>query len=99
MVSQWLGSYWTRTNVSTFDLMYVAKPVILNTQCTSPNTSWGTSQITSQMICAGDADGGESTCSGDSGGPLIIAGDNDVATLIGTTSFGPLIIAGDNDVA
>jgi len=76
-------------NVETLDLMYVAKPVILNTQCTSPNTSWGTGQITSNMICAGDADGGESTCSGDSGGPLIVAGANDQATLIGTTSFGP----------
>jgi len=88
VASGW-GLIGQEPNVSTFDLMYVAKPVILNTQCTSPNTSWGTSQITSQMICAGDADGGESTCSGDSGGPLIIAGDNDVATLIGTTSFGP----------
>ena len=54
------------------NLQYVAKPVILNTQCTSPNTLWGTGQITSNMICAGDADGGESTCSGDSGGPLIV---------------------------
>merc|ERR1712156_93904 len=88
VASGW-GLIGQEPNVSTFDLMYVAKPVILNTQCTSPNTSWGTSQITSQMICAGDADGCESTCSGDSGGPLIIAGDNDVATLIGPTSFGP----------
>ena len=41
------------------------------------------------MICAGDADGGESTCKGDSGGPLVISGTGDVATIIGTTSFGP----------
>ena len=69
------------------DLQYVAKPVIVNTQCRL--TSWAPSQITDNMICAGDADGGESTCSGDSGGPLIVAGANDVATIIGTTSFGP----------
>ena len=40
------------------------------------------------MICAGDADGGQSTCKGDSGGPLVISGTGDVATIIGTTSFG-----------
>jgi len=71
----------------TLNLMYVAKPVIVNTQCRL--TSWGPNQITEYMICAGDADGGESTCKGDSGGPLVIAGANDVATIIGTTSFGP----------
>merc|ERR1712025_1233737 len=73
----------------TLDLMYVTKPVILGTQCTRPNFLWAASQITAQMICAGDADGGESTCRGDSGGPLVIAGANDAATIIGTTSFGP----------
>merc|ERR1712073_14379 len=86
VASGW-GLIGQEPNVQTFDLMYVAKPVILNTQCTSPNTLWGTGQITSNMICAGDADGGESTCSGDSGGPLIVAGDNDVATLIGTAGL------------
>jgi len=71
----------------TLDLMYVTKPVILNTQCR--NTKWNAKQITDMMICAGDADGGQSTCKGDSGGPLVIAGADDVATIIGTTSFGP----------
>ena len=28
------------------------------------------------MICAGDQDGGESTCNGDSGGPLVIGKRN-----------------------
>merc|ERR1712212_350725 len=72
----------------THNLMYVAKPVIPTAQCR--NTLWAASQIKDTMICAGDADGGESTCKGDSGGPLVIAGADDVATLIGTTSFGPL---------
>jgi len=75
-------------DIGTHDLMYVAKPVIPNTQCR--NTGWAWWQITNQMICAGDADGGESTCEGDSGGPLVIAGAGDVATVIGTTSFGLL---------
>merc|ERR1719219_1578947 len=37
-------------NQGTLDLMYVTKPVILNTQCTRPNFLWGTSQITDKMI-------------------------------------------------
>ena len=52
------------------------------------NTSWNSNSITNVMICAGDADGGESTCHGDSGGPLVIAGANDAAVIVGTTSFG-----------
>jgi len=86
VASGW-GLIGQEPNVRTLNLMYVAKPVIVNTQCRL--TSWAPSQITDNMICAGDADGGESTCSGDSGGPLIVAGANDVATIIGTTSFGP----------
>jgi secreted trypsin-like serine protease len=85
VASGW-GLIGQEPNVRTLNLMYVAKPVIVNTQCRL--TSWAPSQITDNMICAGDADGGESTCRGDSGGPLIVAGANDVATLIGTTSFG-----------
>merc|ERR1712088_641926 len=85
VASGW-GLIGQEPDVGTLDLMYVAKPVIPNTQCR--NTFWAPSQITDQMICAGDADGGESTCSGDSGGPLVIAGANDAATIVGTTSFG-----------
>jgi len=86
VASGW-GLVGQEPDVRTLNLMYVTKPVIPNTQCR--NTLWAASQITDQMICAGDADGGESTCRGDSGGPLIIAGANDAATIIGTTSFGP----------
>ena len=69
------------------NLQYVTKPVIPTTKCR--NTKWPSSLITDKMICAGDNDGGESTCRGDSGGPLVIADGNNVAIIIGTTSFGP----------
>jgi len=87
VASGW-GLIGQKPNKETLNLMYVAKPVIPAAQCRT-NTKWTASQITNKMICAGDSDGGESTCNGDSGGPLVIAGANDAATIIGTTSFGP----------
>ena len=78
----------------------MTKPVIIHEQCTRPNTLWGSGQITAGMICAGDADGGESTCSGDSGGPLIVSksSTDDTAVVIGVTSFGPSDGCGTKDL-
>ena len=66
-------------------------PVITRDKCIHPNTNWGASQITEGMICAGDKDGGESHCKGDSGGPLILpkSSTDDTAVVIGASSFGP----------
>jgi len=74
----------------THDLMYVTKPVIPRESCVWPKTKWHPNQILETMICAGDADGGESTCKGDSGGPLVVAksATDDTAVVIGATSFG-----------
>merc|ERR1712018_1011848 len=66
-------------NKATSDLMSVAKPVWTAAQC---NAKFSWTGLTSVMICAGDADGGESTCHGDSGGPLVIAGANDAAVIV-----------------
>lgn len=46
--------------------------------------------IIDSMVCAGDLQGGKDTCSGDSGGPLLITKNNNqcVFYLVGITSFG-----------
>merc|ERR1712223_2533 len=87
VASGW-GLVGQKPNKETLNLMYVAKPVITKANCIK-NFKWTASDITNVMVCAGDANGGESTCNGDSGGPLVVAGANDVATVIGATSFGP----------
>jgi len=80
-------------NQSPKNLQWVTKPVVTNDKCvwgTGP-FKWHPNQITANMICAGDADGGESTCKGDSGGPLVVpkSSTDDTAVVIGATSFGP----------
>lgn len=78
-------------NQSPKNLQWVTKPVVTNDKCCQAPFKWGCQQITANMICAGDADGGESTCSGDSGGPLVVpkSSTDDTAVVIGATSFGP----------
>ena len=50
--------------------------------------SYSNSEITNNMICAGDGNGGEDSCQGDSGGPLIMTNDDDEYELIGIVSWG-----------
>jgi len=78
-------------NQPTNNLQWVTKPVVTNDKCVKDPFKWVAKQITANMICAGDADGGESTCSGDSGGPLVVpkSSTDDTAVVIGATSFGP----------
>lgn len=61
-------------------LMYVQVPILPRGMCKSV---YGRSKITQAMICAGGETGRDS-CSGDSGGPLLMNGE-----VGGVVSFGP----------
>ncbi|MER6694349.1 S1 family peptidase [Streptomyces minutiscleroticus] len=76
-----LGWGTTRENGSSSNQLRTATvPTVSDASCTS---SYGSSYVKSDMICAGYTSGGTDTCQGDSGGPLIIAGK-----LAGITSWG-----------
>jgi len=50
---------------------------------------WGINRITERMQCVLDAEGANSGCMGDSGGPLtVVDPDDGITYLVGNTSFG-----------
>jgi uncharacterized protein (TIGR03382 family) len=66
------------------DLMQVDVPVVSNTICGQVDKY---SNLTANMLCAGYAQGGKDSCSGDSGGPLFVTEGSGQA-LIGIVSNG-----------
>ena len=50
--------------------------------------NYSNSDITNNMVCAGDFNGGEDACQGDSGGPLIMTNTDGEYELIGIVSWG-----------
>mmetsp|Transcript_6256 Transcript_6256/g.9702 ORF Transcript_6256/g.9702 Transcript_6256/m.9702 type:complete len:840 (+) Transcript_6256:96-2615(+) len=61
---------------------------VLNSVC---QTQYKNEDITADMLCASDTEQEQDACQGDSGGPLFTrlpAGDYDLFTLVGTTSWG-----------
>ena len=50
--------------------------------------NYSNSDITNNMVCAGDSNGGEDSCQGDSGGPLIMTNGDGEYELIGIVSWG-----------
>ena len=50
--------------------------------------NYSNSEITNNMVCAGDNNGGEDSCQGDCGGPLIMTNDEGEYELIGVVSWG-----------
>ncbi|WP_371663452.1 serine protease [Streptomyces sp. NBC_00280] len=76
-----IGWGTTSSNGSSSNQLRTATvPTVSNASCTS---SYGSSYIASDMVCAGYTAGGVDTCQGDSGGPLMIGG-----VLAGITSWG-----------
>ena len=65
-------------------LRKVSIPLITQARCNAAYSN----QITSRMICAGQAKGGKDSCQGDSGGPLIIKENNGEVRLVGVVSWG-----------
>lgn len=63
-------------------LYEVTVPIVSRTTC---RADYGTSAITTNMICAGLTAGGKDSCQGDSGGPLV---DASTRVLIGLVSWG-----------
>ena len=50
--------------------------------------NYSNSDITNNMVCAGDSNGREDSCQGDSGGPLIMTNSDGEYELIGIVSWG-----------
>ena len=76
---------------SSEDLKFVSVPILEISDCTNLNQLYSPTNITSNMICAGDLiDGGEDSCQGDSGGPMVIPYSNsdDTAIVYGLVSWG-----------
>ncbi|XP_078533424.1 granzyme A-like [Lissotriton helveticus] len=65
-------------------LMAVNVTVVSRATCNDRKHYNSKPKITTNMLCAGDKNGGKDTCAGDSGGPLICNRE-----LRGITSFGP----------
>ena len=73
------------------DLKFVSVPILEINKCVDLNPSYTRSEITTNMICAGDLiNGGEDSCQGDSGGPMIIqySDSDDTAIIYGVVSWG-----------
>ncbi|XP_038594133.1 tryptase-like [Micropterus salmoides] len=67
------------------NLQEVSVPIVSNDEC---YTAYG-GKITSNMICAGVAQGGKDSCQGDSGGPLVTK-TSSTWVQAGVVSFGEL---------
>jgi len=83
------GLIATTPNLVAPDLLFgVDTPIVSNESCSEAYLRFtGEDPITENMLCAGFANSGEGSCSGDSGGPLFV-GDGNRRAISGVVSFG-----------
>jgi secreted trypsin-like serine protease len=70
------------------DLREAQLPIIADEDCAGAYAGQGWAWIPETMLCAGYPEGGTDTCTGDSGGPLLVRLDTGVLRVAAVTSFG-----------
>jgi len=74
---------------TTDDLMEVQVPIVTDAECDQAYANGVTGDFDpGTMLCAGEQGGGEDTCSGDSGGPLMVPDATGAVVLAGVVSWG-----------
>ncbi|MBP6597953.1 MAG: trypsin-like serine protease [Giesbergeria sp.] len=75
-------------------LMQAQVPLIGSSDCAN-QSAYSSSQLSSNMICAGYPQGGKDSCQGDSGGPLVVPDGRGGYVLAGVVSWGESCAAPD----
>ncbi|KAG8450159.1 hypothetical protein GDO86_002694, partial [Hymenochirus boettgeri] len=85
----WISGWGTTSESGSLSspLRAATVPLVDSKICSQDYANFGSSAITSSMICAGISTGGVDTCQGDSGGPLVTK-TNSLWWLMGDTSWG-----------